>query len=101
MAKRFKDKSILNDNESVVLRPFMTRDLKLKGNELIAYAVIYGFSQDGATGFSGSRRYIADWMGADSLRTVDSCIGKLIDKGLIEYDGTEYICAYEAVDSNE
>ena len=60
MAERFKEESTLSDNSTIVLHPFMTRDLKLKGNELLVYAVIYGFSQDGMSSFFGSRRYIAD-----------------------------------------
>lgn len=31
----------------VVLRPFMVEELGLKGSELVAYALIYGFSQFG------------------------------------------------------
>lgn len=101
MAERFKEESTLSDNSTIVLHPFMTRDLKLKGNELLVYAVIYGFSQDGMSSFFGSRRYIADWIGAGSLRTVDACIKKLMGKGLIardkiERNGKIYV-AYRAV----
>lgn len=38
----------------VVLRPFMVEELGLKGSELVAYALIYGFSQDGESWFTGS-----------------------------------------------
>lgn len=37
----------------VVLRPFMVEELGLKGSELVAYALIYGFSQDGESWFTG------------------------------------------------
>ena len=44
----------------VVLRPFMVEELGLKGSELVAYAPIHGFSQDGESRFTGSARYVAD-----------------------------------------
>ena len=36
----------------------MINELGLNGNELILYALIYGFSQDGQSEFHGSIRYI-------------------------------------------
>lgn len=47
----------------VVLRPFMVEELGLKGSELVAYALIYGFSQDGESRFTGSAQHVADWCG--------------------------------------
>lgn len=74
----------LPDSSYVLIQSFMVRELGLTGNELLAYAVVYGFSQDEASMFFGTRNYIADWMGARSLRTVDACLGRLVRKGLIE-----------------
>jgi hypothetical protein len=73
----------MNVNGYVVVQSFMVNDLHLKGNELMAYAVIYGFSQDGESWFTGSRSYIAEWCGA-SKNTVSRALSKLVDKGLIE-----------------
>lgn len=61
----------------------MVNELKLQGNELLCYALIYGFSQDGSSVFNGSRKYIADLIGAKSLNTVDSVLKNLVDKKLI------------------
>lgn len=44
----------------VVLRPFMVEELGLKGSELVAYALIHGFPQDGESRFTGSAQYVAD-----------------------------------------
>jgi hypothetical protein len=41
----------------------MVEELGLKGSELVAYALIYGFSQDGESWFTGSAQYVADWCG--------------------------------------
>lgn len=68
----------------ILIYGWMVNDLKLKGNELLLYAMIYGFSQDGETEFSGSLRYMQEWLGAGSKHTVLSVIEKLISKGLIK-----------------
>ena len=74
---------MVKENTFVHLEAFMVNDLGLSGNELITYAVIYGFSQDGNTWFTGSRKYIADWCGCIKS-TVSNCLKKLIQKGYIE-----------------
>lgn len=67
----------------VTLQAFMVNDLKLSGNELIVYAVIYGFSQDGKSWFTGSRAYLAHWCQVSKM-TVSTNLNKLLKKGLIE-----------------
>lgn len=74
--------STVNDNNFIAIQGWMRTKLNLKGYELIIYALIYGFSQDGESRFKGSRKYIADWCGC-SLDTVDRNLGSLIDKGLL------------------
>ena len=44
----------------IVIQGWMIEDLKLKGNELIIYAIIYGFSQTEGQLFNGSLQYLAD-----------------------------------------
>lgn len=61
----------------------MINGLCLSGTELLCYALIYGFSQDGESSFCGSRKYIAELTGAKSLNTVDKHLASLIEKGLI------------------
>lgn len=74
--------SAINDNNFIAIQGWMRTQLNLKGNELLIYALIYGFSQDGESKFKGSRKYIADWCGC-SLNTVDRSLGSLVDKGLL------------------
>ena len=73
----------MKDGSYVVIQAFMVNDLHLKGNELIVYATIYGFTQDGGHWFYGTRGYLAEWCGA-KRETVDRCIKSLIEKGFIE-----------------
>ena len=66
----------------IALQGWQVADLGLKGNELIIYACIYGFSQDDQT-FSGSLQYLADWTNS-TKQGVIKCLKSLVEKGLIE-----------------
>lgn len=72
----------MNDNNYVVIQGWMCNELKLSGNELLIFALIYGFSQDGESEFSGSRSYIANTFNI-SKPTVDKTLKSLMDKNLI------------------
>lgn len=61
---------------------WMITDLGLKGNELLVYAIIYGFSQDEENVFSGRRKYLADWLKVD-VKSISRILNSLTDKGVI------------------
>lgn len=69
------------DNYIVILA--WMNDLGLSLVEKFVYAIIYGFSQDGDSEFSGSRQYLADWCGCSSLRTIDAALATLVELKLI------------------
>lgn len=87
----------VNDNNFVTIQGWMRTKLNLKGNELLAYAVIYGFSQTDGAKFTGSRKYLAEWCGC-SMATIDRTLNSLVDKGLISR--TSYVTkhGYRAVE---
>ena len=62
---------------------WMIKFLHLKGNELLVYAIIHGFCQDGETQFSGSVSYLQAWTGL-SYQGVVNVLKSLVEKGLIE-----------------
>lgn len=66
----------------ITIQDFMVSELGLKGNELIVFALIYGFSQNGQSYFYGSLNYIQERTGL-SRPTVIDLINKLIDKKYI------------------
>lgn len=72
---------VKNENY-IVIQGFMVNELHLKGNELIIYAIIYGFSQDNQD-YRGSQQYLADWTNTNR-RNVVRILKSLIDKDLIE-----------------
>lgn len=67
----------------ITIQGWMRNELGLSGNELLAYALIYGFNQDGESTFRGSLGYVAEWLGC-SKQTAISTLKKLVEKGLIE-----------------
>lgn len=67
----------------ITLESWMYDDLGLSGPEMIAFAIIYGFSQDGRSLFLGSRDYIATWCDV-KIRKVQYILNDLVDKKFIE-----------------
>ena len=78
---------------------WMREELGLKGNALAVYAIIYGFSQDGASEYAGSSRYLAEWLGC-SKQTILTCLADLTEKGHIikrtTYQNGVTFCNYVA-----
>ena len=66
----------------LTIQSWMVTDLHLKGNELLAYALIYGFSQDEQSCFYGSYQYVMEWLGVDKTTAV-RVLKKLEEKGLL------------------
>lgn len=91
----------LNNGNYIGVQAFMVRDLHLKGNELLVYALIYGFTQAESQRFTGSLSYIADWT-SSTKRGVIKNLKSLLDKGLIAknevvLNGVRY-CEYYATE---
>ena len=83
----------------VTLLGWMLTDLKLKGNELIVFACIYGFSQAENQAFSGSLQYLCDWTNS-TKQGVMKCLKSLCAKGYItksekHINGVKF-CEYRA-----
>ncbi len=54
----------------VQIQGWMVSDLGLKGNNLFAYALIYGFSQDGNSKFTGSINYVTKWLNCSRVTAI-------------------------------
>lgn len=67
---------------NIIISDFMTKGLNLSGNELILYALIYGFTQDGEW-HSSRITYIQNWIPL-THQGVTWMITDLKKKGLIE-----------------
>jgi hypothetical protein len=76
----------MEDKNYITILGWMVNKLNLSGNDLLCYALIYGFSQDNQSSFTGSRKYIAKILGFKSLNSVDLLLKKLLEKQLIIKD---------------
>ena len=84
----------------ITIQGWMRTELKLSGNELIVYAIIYGFSQNKQGEFTGSAQYLADWVGC-TRRTVMTILNKLVEAKLISkteisFNNNEKRVSYQA-----
>lgn len=73
---------MVKDKNYITIQGWM-RNLGLSGNRLLAFAIIYGFSQDENSVFSGGASYIAEWLGI-TKRAVFDILKNLVDMGLVE-----------------
>lgn len=73
----------INPNNYINIQQWMVSDLNLSGNELLIFALIYGYSQDGQGEFFGGFSYIAEWINC-STRTVINIIKELENKKYIK-----------------
>ena len=90
----------MKNENYLTIQGWMRNDLNLKGNELMVYALIYGFSQDKESCFTGSVGYIAEWIGS-TKQTVHNILRSLLDKNMIDkqesyHNGIKF-CSYKAI----
>ena len=64
------------------IQGWMVTKLKLKGNALLVYAIIYGFSQDGESLYAGTQGYLAEWI-SSSKETVRKTLNGLVEKDYV------------------
>ena len=55
----------LKESKYLVIQQWMISKLKLNNNNLLIFALIYGFSQEGQGEFYGSISYITDFLNID------------------------------------
>lgn len=72
----------MKDKNYIVIQGWMINRLNLKSNDLILYAIIFGFSQDSSSKFTGSLKYLQETTGV-SRNTVLKSLSKLIELGYI------------------
>lgn len=73
----------LKDENSYHIHGWMINRLGLKGTQLILYAIIYGFTQDGESEFHGGWEYLQAFSGGISKPTIINTLEELVEKGYI------------------
>lgn len=74
---------VIKKENYVNIPSWMILDLGLKGNDLLVYAIIFGFSQDGQSLYKGGLGYIQEWIGC-SKPTAISILKRLVNSGFVE-----------------
>lgn len=77
--------SKIKDENYYQISGWMLNRLGLKGVELQIFAIIYGFSQDEESKFTGSINYLCDWTGV-SRPTVIKALKELTDREFLVKD---------------
>ena len=84
----------------IVILPWMREELDLKGNELLVYALIHGFSQEAQGCFFGSLDYVAKACGC-TTKTAMNTLKELTERGLLRKRVVEEnkvrLCQYTAI----
>jgi hypothetical protein len=73
----------IKDENFYTVLGWMLNVLELHGNELIVFAIIYSFSQDGESEFKGSINYLKSFANIKSRQTVVSTLDTLVEKKYI------------------
>lgn len=94
----------MNNSSYIVVMAWMMTRLGLNGNELLAYALIYSYSQDAQGCYFGSLSHTAERLNISRRAAVD-VLNRLLEKGHItkssvEVDGVVR-CMYKAVVPSE
>lgn len=75
--------SKIKDENFYTVLGWMLNVLDLKSNELVVFAIIYSFSQDGESEFTGSLSYLQAFANIKSQNTVISTLKNLMEKKMI------------------
>lgn len=93
--------SSLRDENYTSIQGWMINKLNLKGNELIVYAIIYGFSQAEEQVFNGGLKYLAEWTNSTKQGVMKN-LKSLVEKGYIckreNYINGVKFCEYYATE---
>ena len=91
---------MIQNDSFVLIQGWMVNELGLKGNDLMVYAIIHGFSHVEGTAFTGSLQYLAEWTNS-TKSNVRRNLNRLIEQGLLikedeTINGVKF-CKYIAV----
>jgi hypothetical protein len=84
---------------------WMVSRLGLQGDQLIAYAIVNGFSQGGAGEYTGGRQYMSEFLGWSTHKS-GRLLNELLERGLItrrevSRHGAQVVYAYSVTGSCE
>ena len=66
----------MRDDNYIVIPGWAINHLNLKGNDLMVYSIVYGFSQDGESEFTGSIQYLCDCLNVSKPTIIKNTVIK-------------------------
>lgn len=71
------------DDAYFIVHKWMHTDLKLKGSELLVFAIVYGFSYNGENTYNGSLKWIAETAGISKRQAINT-LKSLVNQKLLQ-----------------
>lgn len=72
----------MRDDNYIHIPGWAINHLHLKGNDLMVYSIVFGFSQDGESEYTGSIQYLCDCLNV-SKPTIINSLKSLVDQGYL------------------
>lgn len=89
---------VIKNESYLVIQSWMVTKLHLKGNSLLTYALVYGFSQDAQSSFYGTLNYVASWLGSTkegARQTLDKLVSDTLLVKEVEYRNNVRFVSYK------
>lgn len=98
--RKDEDMKHIKDNNYITIPAIFRTQYNLNCNEVMIASIIYGFSQDGKSSFTGSLAYLQEWTSL-TKQGILKILAKLVDMGIIEKEvsiinGVRH-CAYKTI----
>lgn len=98
--KEDEDMKHIKDTNYITIPAIFRTQYNLNCNEAMIASIIYGFSQDGKSSFTGSLAYLQEWTSL-TKQGILKILAKLVDMGIIEKEvsminGVRH-CAYKTI----
>ncbi len=78
-----KEKTKLNPRSYLTILPWMVEELGLENTDLLIYAIIYGFCQDGESDYHGGLEFLMKWTNKTD-RAIRNSLNSLVERGLLK-----------------
>ena len=93
-----KEKTRLNPRSYLTILPWMVEELGLENTDLLIYAIIYGFCQDGDSDYHGGLKFLMQWTNKTD-RAIRNSLNSLVERGLLKkkivgYNKTTYTAIF-------
>lgn len=91
----------MRSTDYILIQGWMINDLGLKGNALLIFAIIYGFSKDGESEFTGSLKYLSKSTGSTKNTVIKAIQDLLLAQYIVKRAETKNSITFNSYSQNE